>query len=1402
MSSVFSKKKEKRSRSSSNEANNSFVKNVTSKVTGLLPATITKWFSSPSTSNANGATSPTADGTDSSTEDETTDTPVATQPPPKRMRFSSPINATTNVDSFEQHTPYSTIQSPHGRNSFRRETNFVSIPMRASKEESTIEKSKKSVYKPFSRSVPSVSMRRKSIFDTDGQMSNTTQGEIITPRFNSGLLTSSFYSGRTTYGGASSSYINYPNIKERKVAVVKESNKNTNNTMSQAARRVLDLLEDYSSPLAEAKRIAPYINGPVNDSQSISNSSKSSTNNPSRNICNKTNQLYVPNIASILRLKHRSRLMDTTRAARQIIASHSSTLSYPMNHDCDNNDESTKNKLTTKIKTKITKQRCTEMETVHELTAPVNLPTSVLQIDKNNLPKFTFGIPATSASSPNAIPKFNLTSNTSTTLEQKSDKKMEDKACNTIELSKPVYSNFTLDMAASSTPNIIKLCEPQSVSKKHKFYKFSNPVRITSDEPPSSHSPAKFKFGSPDRGVDKMPLVEKKDDDIICVVGPVMKDIEKKSIPKTNDWKCPDCWVNNKMNSKACVCCGAKQPGNDISKISKCVVCKLSNNQINNDKCVNCQDVQNKIYPIQSPIKSVESGKWKCDECWIENEVNVKSCVCCGNIPSLSKNSSDVKAVCSLNISSNWKCQNCWVQNEGNLEKCVCCGISKSNTNPVETNSYPTKLASHDASKIDQDWKCNDCWLKNKSDVDKCVACGGSNPGLKQSHSTTFPKITIMSPVDLDKNLKNIVSSQNEKWECPSCLVRNDDSISKCVCCDVEKPGTVKEIAKTTFNFGMNTNTTFKFGIDPKVQEKQLTKSSNGKLPEFTKILQEPETNNNILPKTPTFTFGVPAKKQEIKTDITKKREVKESTKKAFTFGTPQMSEQVKQDTAPVFGSSSKLVESVIKNNNEENEKLQEVPKVDLSTVKEHSSSSLSIMLRSPMTPQASQEKPLLASLQSHMSNNDNKLQSATKGIPLGSMISNQETNAHSSFAFSGSTIKLATNLFNLPVTTSSLTVSLPTAPPATSTVIFQAPDKAITSPLSHFEKPETVTTSKVSLFEKTEPSSVTVNLNANTTPVFSFGSNGVQTSAPQSEKPKFNFTFGGSDKLFNNTFGTHVADNKFTASTIGASGNGLAVNIASNGGGGALTSNTMGGNGLAPNTLGGNGLASNTLSSNETTGNEIKAGPGLFGVPVTKENLWTTNNKSSNNLFSSTTSSTNLQKSGSFAFGATTFNSGTPSFGNNTSPAQSVFGINQNTSVQPSIFSSSAQNKSSTSMFGAPQPGNNAMPAVNMFGTANVGASTFGTPNSNIPTFQIATVPASGTSPGFNFKSPETTAGFFGFGQAQQTAQPQSPAQQSGVYNFGGASGSPALQFNMGSAPNNSGRRVVRKAVRRSNQR
>lgn len=85
-----------------------------------------------------------------------------------------------------------------------------------------------------------------------------TSSDCSQPYFKPGLFTSPFYRGNITYGGAASSYLNQPNIKSSKTTKVNETSKH-DNTISYSARCVMDLLEHYSSPLLEAKRISPYV---------------------------------------------------------------------------------------------------------------------------------------------------------------------------------------------------------------------------------------------------------------------------------------------------------------------------------------------------------------------------------------------------------------------------------------------------------------------------------------------------------------------------------------------------------------------------------------------------------------------------------------------------------------------------------------------------------------------------------------------------------------------------------------------------------------------------------------------------------------------------------------------------------------------------------------------------------------------------------------------------------------------------------------------------------------------------------------------------------------------------------------------------------------------------------------
>ncbi|XP_028178375.1 nuclear pore complex protein Nup153 isoform X1 [Ostrinia furnacalis] len=1461
MSTVFSKNKEKRSRSSSNETNNSFVRNVTSRVSGLLPATITKWFSSPSSSNANGSTAA-ADATDSSTEDEAPESPITTEPPPKRMKFSTAGNYNNfgssdpncipaGIDTVD-HPPYSTVQSAPTRSTFRKEANYVSsTPIRAPNEESVIERNEResTLLNKSRTSVisagPSVGLgnKRKSLFNANNKeasmraletTANNTRVDTKAPCFKPALLGSPFYPGQTMYGGASTSvYINQPNIKHKKVALVNESSSSDNTAISHSARRILDLLENYSSPLMEARRLSQIVNNSSSKNDTSNSSTISGSPYSNKVISYKTQELHAPNIATILRLKQRSRLMDTTNAARQIIASHSSTSDYigqPYASVITHKERAVTepSKMTTKVKNRLTRAKRGESDMEEQTITPVSLPTGVLQIDKDNLPKFHFDIPVPKpAPTSMPTPKFTIVGTANKT----------DKT--------PAAANS--DEMDSSKPNV----------SNNNVYKFSSPVRISRATTIISSTPPKFKFGSPERGVDKPKSDnDKKDHNPSYVIG-LPKVTEKLPIRKSADWKCPDCWVCNKPEVNNCVCCGTKQPPKEATKPKetekpnetaqplKCAICKLADRQFNSEKCVNCDKIK------------------------FSNSIKM-------NFPTAA--------------SSNWNCADCWVSNDEKADKCVCCG----GKNPKKSSG--PSVASGNG---DSEWKCEDCWIKNKSGDEKCAACGGARPGAKPKTAPEPLTNNFGSTLfRTDNSLKNIAKTQSDKWECPSCLVRNDNSTSKCVCCDESKPGTVKVLDNhKAFNFGSVTATSFKFGIDPKAQD---TKASSTKLPEikFGDGLAKPEeseTNNNVYKSSANrFTFGTFAKKPEEQTEVAKENKANEAPKLGLTFAMPKTQTLKDPDVIPVFGSPKKLVESVQEKVNDEKEKPQEVPslpKVDFKFTPPKNKSPKKItglfapaLSSTPVNLDNTSPATTLNTLGSNaISENKPNTVNSLSPIPGAST-----PDAVAPFKFTDIGLKPPQNMFAAPTSTPpSFSSTIQSKPTTSAMPVFQKLEQNAAPPM--FMNPN-ATTSTVSMFQKTETITTAAPQSlAATGPVFSFGSNAAPSAALQSDKPKFNFTFSMNPPQFNS--------NAFSAAPQNSNTNKFSITGGALGGNGLPATNplTTGNTPTAGKVGSVTELATNPLSSRS----ELPAPGNLFGVPVQKENLWSANNNSSTNMFVSNASTNSLQKPPAFSFGSSTpFNSsnqvvtfggtaaptqnnqvtafgsntapsqnnqvpafgstaasqnnqvtafgsntapsqnnpvptfgsntnatasqnnplsgfgstaapaqnnpvapfgstaaaqnnGPPAFGSSAAPAQNMFGMNQNTSAQPSMFSNPVRSPPAQTMFGAQQPANNAAPSMNLFGSPGVGAApAFGTTNPPIVPLNPAPAPA------FNFGAPQPSTGVFGFGQTAQQAQP------AGVYSFGAPGGAPQVQFAMGRAPSAAGARRMRKAFRRNSPR
>ncbi|CAF4749397.1 unnamed protein product [Pieris macdunnoughi] len=136
-------------------------------------------------------------------------------------------------------------------------------------------------------------------------------------------------------------------------------------------------------------------------------------------------------------------------------------------------------------------------------------------------------------------------------------------------------------------------------------------------------------------------------------------------------------------------------------------------------------------------------------------------------------------------------------------------------------------------------WTCEDCWIKNNMSISICVCCGGKKPQNKGDTNKTSRPADNITYATLNSKEAEVQNSQDENWECNVCLVRNDKRNSKCVCCEVEKPGTKK--SPLTFNFCLPVTTQFKFGINLGNTTQQPTKDI---------VKEVPDTNN--------FSFGLP----------------------------------------------------------------------------------------------------------------------------------------------------------------------------------------------------------------------------------------------------------------------------------------------------------------------------------------------------------------------------------------------------------------------------------------------------------------------------------------------------------------------------------------------------------------
>ncbi|XP_018320434.1 nuclear pore complex protein Nup153 isoform X2 [Agrilus planipennis] len=680
------------------------------------------------------------------------------------------------------------------------------------------------------------------------------------------IIHSPFYGGRTTYGGASAYSHRLKKNADIKnslrnafeVKPANESVKTENATLSKTARRILDTLEQYTTPVSEAKKIPnPSLRRGTTKRDGLL--SKYTGANPyfvrePKNTPS-SKELQVPTVPDLLKMKLKEKLQDSTVAVRQIAATSKAAQNADEYKLRDKDDEQATSKHVNKMRNKVSNIRKRTTDTMEqEKVEQVKLPDIALPI--TTLPKFDFGILPTTSASGMVTKAVTTTSTRVVTKETETE----------------------TDEGTKREKQVTKI----SITNESK--------KITSEEPKLFEvNDAPFKFAKP----------------------VVLLSNNLKSIIGSNDFV-----FSKPLNQKEEV------QNNFKSSSSKYELKRKSQSGIN--------FLQTAKMDLMSAFKP-SANTWECNVCLIRNVQDRDKCAACQAERASKPLPTATASIKNHDFGNKFKLTSD-VRNKNMDTNCVASTTPK----PIIENSFlhTTNEGFGDKFKPPSDtWVCGVCMIRNKNDLDKCAACESPNPNAPKK-STSFADAFKM---------------KKDEWECPICMVRNPETKGKCACCETPRPklqSTDKSVSEnkntmSTFNFGINdavgvvTSKGFTFGIPKDLRETEKTSKQdfsfgvpneknvsasdetkpvlfNGATNNNKKDTETSESNNNSKP---TFCFGItttssvatPSSKSVVSTANSTETTVTSSTTITTTssFGFTTKTLESSAPSSFVFGAST-----------------------------------------------------------------------------------------------------------------------------------------------------------------------------------------------------------------------------------------------------------------------------------------------------------------------------------------------------------------------------------------------------------------------------------------------------------------------------------------------------------------
>ncbi|KAG5894373.1 hypothetical protein JTB14_015650 [Gonioctena quinquepunctata] len=527
------------------------------------------------------------------------------------------------------------------------------------------------------------------------------------------IINSPFYNGRTIYGGASAygrrlgrrvRDLRTSLKKSVEIKPVNKSNENGNLMLGKTARRILETLEQYSSPVNDAKKI-PVTSKRFRPDGYISQHVGANPFLVRGNEVPSNKELQVPTVSDLLKMKQKMRLQQSTEVVRQIAISSKSDL------NTETSDKSTNGSKKSKIlENKIAKKQKRDTEVIKDqgTSSTPSLPTTAL-------PKFEVVIPPEPATKRKPMKFFST-------------------------IVSPPVSVASKPKPPCETVETVKNKQTDKPSTDNGHFKFSDPLIISANLK-SIVAINNFKFSVPLRDIGKSNSSKSSDNEKLAGSAQLLKSIPMDQTCLTEPQKPA---AGEPVNSD-----GQKSFGNQFKMSTdkwECGMCMVRNENKDN-KCVACtmpKPLPKSATPKPAGVGNsaatppsfgdkfkMPSNMWGCPVCMIRNENSRTKCSACET-----PNTKSTPASPTLGFgtkfqgpSNTWECTSCLVRNKEDAVKCEAC-----ETPNVGKKSTADSLGSLFKKKEDE-WECAVCMVRNKSSNLKCQCCEAIKPGSAPNNS-------------------------------------------------------------------------------------------------------------------------------------------------------------------------------------------------------------------------------------------------------------------------------------------------------------------------------------------------------------------------------------------------------------------------------------------------------------------------------------------------------------------------------------------------------------------------------------------------------------------------------------------------------------------------------------------